>query len=132
MIFLLYFNRPLHSNGNVKFFVTELFQTERSHIRVLRVLDQLFYQPMKEQQILPADYLQLLFPNLEEIFLIHSQLNSNLKSRKKENAIVGDVGDLLLKTVSKLVVFFITKFDAMNFDSSTKSELHPAVSPLFI
>lgn len=68
------------------------------------MLDQLFYQPMKEQQILPADYLQLLFPNLEEIFVIHSQLNGNLKSRKKENPIVGDVGDILLKTVSKRIV----------------------------
>lgn len=112
------------------FHVAELFQTERSHIRVLRVLDQLFYQPIKEQQILPADYLQLLFPNLEEIFVIHSQLNSNLKSRKKENAIVGDVGDILLKTVSKLFFFLQTDFINRIYFLKSESVLHPTLGKL--
>lgn len=82
------------------FFVTELFHTERSHVRALKILDQLFYQPMKEQQILPVDHLQLLFPNLDEMLEIHSQFNNNMKLKKKENVTVGDIGDILLKMVT--------------------------------
>lgn len=64
------------------------------------MLNKLFYKPMKEQQILPDDYLQLLFPNLEQILTIHLQFNSLMEAKKKENPVVGDVGDILLKTVN--------------------------------
>lgn len=57
---------------------------------------------MKEQQILPEDFLQLLFPNLEQILTIHLQFNSLMEAKKKENPVVGNVGDILLKTVNSL------------------------------
>lgn len=83
--------------------VAELFHTERSHVRALKILDQLFYQPMREQQIIPAEQLQLLFANLDVMLEIHSQFNNNMKLKKKENSIVGDIGDILLKMVSSKI-----------------------------
>ncbi|XP_065207030.1 rho guanine nucleotide exchange factor 12 isoform X3 [Planococcus citri] len=77
--------------------INELFHTERSHVRALKILDQLFYQPMRELQIIPPEQLQLLFANLDEMLEIHSQFNNNMKLKKKENSIVGDIGDILLK-----------------------------------
>lgn len=80
----------------------ELFQTEKSHVRGLKVLDKVFCRPMKEQQILPPDQIQLLFANLEEMLDIHSQFSSSMKVRRKESVVVGEVGDLLTSMVSLL------------------------------
>uniref|UniRef100_A0A1B6C0U4 Rho guanine nucleotide exchange factor 12 n=1 Tax=Clastoptera arizonana TaxID=38151 RepID=A0A1B6C0U4_9HEMI len=75
--------------------INELFQTEKSHVRGLKVLDQVFYRPMKEQQILPSDQLQLLFANLDEMLVIHSQFNNTMKAKRKEGPVIGEIGDLL-------------------------------------
>lgn len=54
-------------------FRTELFATEGSHLRILRVLDLLFYQRMKKESLLSREELALLFPNLPELIEIHSK-----------------------------------------------------------
>lgn len=64
------------------------------------MLDNVFYKPMKLQQVLPDEHLQLLFPNLDQLLIIHLQLHMLMKARKKENPIVGEVGDILIKTVN--------------------------------
>ncbi|KAJ9582237.1 hypothetical protein L9F63_003366, partial [Diploptera punctata] len=76
--------------------VNELFHTERSHVRNLKVMDQVFYRPMVENQLLPQDHIQLLFSNLDEMLDIHSQFNNSMKSKRRENPLVGDIADLLL------------------------------------
>ncbi|KAG8222211.1 hypothetical protein J437_LFUL001303 [Ladona fulva] len=76
--------------------INELFHTERSHVRNLKVLDCVFYRPMLEQGILPSEQIQLLFANLDEMLEIHSQFNSAMKAKRRENPIVERVGDILL------------------------------------
>ncbi|XP_006622201.1 rho guanine nucleotide exchange factor 12 isoform X2 [Apis dorsata] len=76
--------------------INELFHTERSHVRALRVLSHVFHKPLLESQVLPLDQIQLLFSNLDEMVTIHSRFNQAMKRKKKENPCVGDVGDLLL------------------------------------
>ncbi|XP_046751994.1 rho guanine nucleotide exchange factor 11 isoform X6 [Diprion similis] len=76
--------------------INELFHTERSHVRALKVLSQVFHKPMVESQVLPQDQILLLFSNLDEMLDIHSGFNQAMKNKKKENPCVGDVGDLLL------------------------------------
>lgn len=76
---------------------TELFHTERSHVRALKVLSHVFHKPLLESQVLPLDQIQLLFSNLDEMVAIHSRFNQAMKRKKKENSCVGDVGDLLLE-----------------------------------
>ncbi|XP_046628149.1 rho guanine nucleotide exchange factor 11 isoform X2 [Neodiprion virginianus] len=76
--------------------INELFHTERSHVRALRVLSHVFHKPMVESQVLPQEQILLLFSNLDEMLEIHSGFNQAMKSKKKENPCVGDVGDLLL------------------------------------
>ncbi|KAI4484518.1 hypothetical protein M0804_007084 [Polistes exclamans] len=77
--------------------INELFHTERSHVRALKVLSHVFHRPLLESQLLPLDQIQLLFSNLDEMVAIHSRFNQAMKRKKKENACVGDVGDLLLE-----------------------------------
>ncbi|XP_020285964.1 rho guanine nucleotide exchange factor 11 isoform X2 [Pseudomyrmex gracilis] len=77
--------------------INELFHTERSHVRALKVLSHVFHKPLLESQVLPLDQIHLLFSNLDEMLMIHSRFNQTMKRKKKENPCVGDVGDLLLE-----------------------------------
>ncbi|XP_039306176.1 rho guanine nucleotide exchange factor 11 isoform X2 [Solenopsis invicta] len=77
--------------------INELFHTERSHVRALKVLSHVFHKPLLESQVLPLDQIQLLFSNLDEMLMIHSRFNQVMKRKKKENPCVNDVGELLLE-----------------------------------
>ncbi|KAG8192162.1 hypothetical protein JTE90_027804 [Oedothorax gibbosus] len=77
--------------------INELFHTERTHVRNLKVLDQVFYKPLLQEQLLPLDFLNLLFPNLEEMLEIHTTFNNKLKARRKTESVIGDIGQLMLE-----------------------------------
>ncbi|KAL0104697.1 hypothetical protein PUN28_016378 [Cardiocondyla obscurior] len=77
--------------------INELFHTERSHVRALKVLSHVFHKPLLESQVLPLDQIQLLFSNLDEMLMIHSRFNQTMKRKKKENPCVSDVGEVLLE-----------------------------------
>ncbi|XP_011861352.1 PREDICTED: rho guanine nucleotide exchange factor 12 isoform X3 [Vollenhovia emeryi] len=77
--------------------INELFHTERSHVRALKVLSHVFHKPLLESQVLPLDQIQLLFSNLDEMLMIHSRFNQAMKRKKKENSCVSDIGELLLE-----------------------------------
>jgi hypothetical protein len=47
--------------------------TEVSHLRILRVLDLIFYQRMKKENLMTREELARLFPNLPELIEIHSK-----------------------------------------------------------
>lgn len=50
---------------------SELYTTEVSHLRTLRVLDQVFYQKMR--LVLNATELACIFPNLPQVYDLHGQ-----------------------------------------------------------
>ncbi|CAG7831461.1 unnamed protein product [Allacma fusca] len=77
--------------------LNELFHTERSHVRNLKVVDRLFHRPIRQQQLLPPDIINKLFANLEEMLEIHEKFNASLKAKRKENPLVGDIGPVLLE-----------------------------------
>ena len=52
-----------------------------------------------ETQILPPDYIQLLFSNLDEMLHIHSQFNNLLKVKRRDSPVVGEIADVLLSMV---------------------------------
>ncbi|VDP08760.1 unnamed protein product, partial [Soboliphyme baturini] len=53
--------------------ISELFHTEKTHVRNLKVLYHVFYRRIVSLQILPKEYVSLIFANLEEILDIHSK-----------------------------------------------------------
>ncbi|XP_076328581.1 uncharacterized protein LOC143234822 isoform X3 [Tachypleus tridentatus] len=77
--------------------ISELFRTEQTHVRNLKVLDRLFFRPLKQEQLIPSDLLQLLFPNLEEMLEIHGGFNKMMKTRHQEEPIIGDIGGMMLQ-----------------------------------
>jgi len=52
----------------------ELFYTEQAHVRNLKVMQQLFYQPMRDDPAIPADFVALLFPNIDDMIDLHGEL----------------------------------------------------------
>ncbi|XP_074555282.1 rho guanine nucleotide exchange factor 11 isoform X3 [Halichoeres trimaculatus] len=73
--------------------IYELFTTEASHLRTLRVLDQVFFQKMRS--VLNSDELACIFPNLPQVYELHSSLCEAMKKRR-ETPIVQDIGDVML------------------------------------
>uniref|UniRef100_K7G2R5 Rho guanine nucleotide exchange factor 11 n=1 Tax=Pelodiscus sinensis TaxID=13735 RepID=K7G2R5_PELSI len=79
--------------------INELFATEASHLRILRVLDGLFYQRMKREGLLSREELGLLFPNLPDLIDIHNSLSESMKRLREEGPIIKEIGDLMLSRV---------------------------------
>ena len=73
------------------------WQLKRQH-RNLKIMKHQFYEPIKKTVFLNADELNLLFPNLDAILSIHSDLNAKLKSLRKNNSIIpiGQFIDIVL------------------------------------
>ncbi|XP_055012062.1 rho guanine nucleotide exchange factor 11 isoform X2 [Boleophthalmus pectinirostris] len=73
--------------------IYELFMTEVSHLRTLRVLDQVFYQKMRT--VLNSEELACIFPNLQQVYELHASLCEAMKKRR-ESPIVQDIGDVIV------------------------------------
>lgn len=77
--------------------INEIYQTERNHVRTLRLLEGIFMRPMQESGALPGELLQLLFPpSLRKLQELHTNFESTLKVRRAEHFhVVREIGDLL-------------------------------------
>ncbi|XP_072375594.1 rho guanine nucleotide exchange factor 12 isoform X3 [Diabrotica undecimpunctata] len=75
--------------------INELFHTESSHVRNLKVLYKIFYKKIQESHTLKPDELNLIFPNIKEILDIHTDFNKEMRKRRREDTIVKEVGSLL-------------------------------------
>ncbi|KAG8507028.1 Rho guanine nucleotide exchange factor 1, partial [Galemys pyrenaicus] len=77
--------------------ISELLVTEAAHVRMLRVLHDLFYQPMADGGFFPLDELQNIFPSLDELIEVHSLfLDRLMKRRQESNYLIVEIGDVLL------------------------------------
>uniref|UniRef100_A0A1Y1KTQ6 Rho guanine nucleotide exchange factor 12 n=3 Tax=Photinus pyralis TaxID=7054 RepID=A0A1Y1KTQ6_PHOPY len=83
--------------------INELFHTERSHVRNLWVLENLFKKPLQLSKLLKNEEINLIFPNLGDLLEIHSQLNTTMKNKRKENPVIKDIGDMLLNMFDGVV-----------------------------
>ncbi|ELK02715.1 Rho guanine nucleotide exchange factor 11 [Pteropus alecto] len=79
--------------------INELFVTEASHVRTLRVLDLVFYQRMRKESLLSREELARLFPNLPELMEAHNCWCEAMKKLRDEGPVIGEVGDLMLARV---------------------------------
>ncbi|XP_073670858.1 rho guanine nucleotide exchange factor 12 isoform X2 [Paramisgurnus dabryanus] len=82
--------------------INELFYTERAHVRMLKVLDNVFYQPLNRETILPPADIKNIFTNLEEIVQFHVSLTEQMTAVRKKNeaAVIDSIGDELLSWFS--------------------------------
>ncbi|KAI3373979.1 hypothetical protein L3Q82_022549 [Scortum barcoo] len=78
--------------------INELFYTERAHLRMLKVLDGVFYQRLNRDGILPPEDLKHIFINLEEIIQLHVSVTEQMTAIRKrsETSVIGQIADDLL------------------------------------
>ncbi|XP_072543407.1 rho guanine nucleotide exchange factor 11 isoform X3 [Salminus brasiliensis] len=73
--------------------IYELYTTEASHLRTLKVLDQVFFRKMST--VLNAEELSCIFPNLPQVYELHANLRESMK-KLRESPIVQHIGDTML------------------------------------
>ncbi|KAJ3629669.1 hypothetical protein MTP99_014047 [Tenebrio molitor] len=76
--------------------INELFHTENSHVRNLRVLCDIFHKALQDSHVLKADEINLIFPNIREMYDVHTKFNKEMKRRRREDPLVGNLGDMLV------------------------------------
>lgn len=77
--------------------INELLFTEHAHVRMLHVLHDIFYNPMKNVWI-PTMELENIFPSLDDLIEAHALLLDNLKKlRVENNSIIQEIGSTLLQ-----------------------------------
>ena len=77
--------------------VVELFETEKSHVKILKVLHNVFMVPLDQSKAMSTELISLVFPpSLLVLKDWHNTFESALKQRWKEhNAMVKEIGDCL-------------------------------------
>ncbi|XP_015235910.1 PREDICTED: rho guanine nucleotide exchange factor 12 isoform X2 [Cyprinodon variegatus] len=82
--------------------INELFYTERAHVRMLRVLDHVFYQKLSKDAILPPADIKNIFTNLEEVLQLHVSIFERMMAVRKRNesSVIDLKGDDLLSWFS--------------------------------
>ncbi|XP_040183265.1 rho guanine nucleotide exchange factor 1 isoform X2 [Rana temporaria] len=77
--------------------INELLFTEHAHVRMLRVLHDIFYLPMLNSWI-PNMELENIFPSLDDLIDAHALFLDNLKKlRQENNSVIQEIGDTLLQ-----------------------------------
>ena len=77
-------------------------------MRKLKVLNLLFYQPLRAQEasLMPRELLDRLFCNLDEVLELHIEYNQKMKERIKSSGFpIGNIADILQQMVSTIIYF---------------------------
>ncbi|KAM9734266.1 rho guanine nucleotide exchange factor 12 isoform 2-T3 [Menidia menidia] len=82
--------------------INELFYTERAHVRMLKVLDNVFYQKLSKDAILPPADIKNIFTNLDEVLQLHVSILERMTAVRKRNdsSVIDQIGDDLLSWFS--------------------------------
>ncbi|XP_056617991.1 rho guanine nucleotide exchange factor 1b isoform X4 [Triplophysa dalaica] len=68
--------------------INELFATEHAHVRMLTVLQTVFYRPLEKGDIMLTEEVSAIFPNLDEIIDMHYAFFENLKRLRQEDSYI--------------------------------------------
>ncbi|KAI4883625.1 hypothetical protein NFI96_012917 [Prochilodus magdalenae] len=68
--------------------INELYATEHAHVRMLSVLQTVFYRPLEREEIMSTQELNAIFPNLDDIIDMHYAFYENLKKLRQEDGFV--------------------------------------------
>ncbi|CAB1333982.1 unnamed protein product [Coregonus sp. 'balchen'] len=74
----------------------ELFATEHAHVRMLSVLQTVFWKPLEREELMTTTELATIFPSLDEIIDMHYAFYEHLKKLRQHNFIVKAIGTTLL------------------------------------
>jgi Rho guanine nucleotide exchange factor 12 len=64
--------------------IKELIATEKTHVKNLKILNDLFFVPIYTEQLLSTDQIDSVFANHAQLYELHCQIYQLFKQRKKE------------------------------------------------
>jgi Rho guanine nucleotide exchange factor 12 len=91
-------------------FISELFETEKNHVKILKVLHNVFMVPLEQSKAMTPELIQLVFPpSLLVLKEWHNSFEAMLKQRwKEQNTFVKEIGEYLnVVSFFKFVPFII-------------------------
>ncbi|RWS15163.1 uncharacterized protein B4U79_09308 [Dinothrombium tinctorium] len=102
---------PRNKNNKRNDIIKELFDTEKTHVRTLRIVRRLFYRPIKEEQMMTPEQIAIVFSNFDELLAIHSGIYETFKRLRRQPAdekigeklreiFCGETGDKLEKAAA--------------------------------
>uniref|UniRef100_A0A8C9SJL1 Rho guanine nucleotide exchange factor (GEF) 1 n=1 Tax=Scleropages formosus TaxID=113540 RepID=A0A8C9SJL1_SCLFO len=80
--------------------INELFITEHAHVRMLSVLQMVFFRPMEHTEIASQPELATIFLSLDDIFEMHCVFQTLLVKLRQDDYIVKTIGKTLLNRFS--------------------------------
>lgn len=91
------FNSTIRRPVSHPTFLPELYETERNHVKILKVLHNVFMVPLEQSKAMTSELIQMVFPpSLLVLKEWHNSFESMLKQRWKEhNALIKEIGDCL-------------------------------------
>ncbi|KRY22872.1 Rho guanine nucleotide exchange factor 12 [Trichinella patagoniensis] len=102
--------------------IYELFHTEQTHVRNLKILYRLFYKQLLNFNVISFEFASLLFSNLEDVLNLHVEMNEAMKSMMQNNKLIGDISIMMLQ--------FDGKERMRNIDSLHCQKLQSAIEAL--
>ncbi|KRX60086.1 Rho guanine nucleotide exchange factor 12 [Trichinella sp. T9] len=104
--------------------IYELFHTEQTHVRNLKILYRLFYKQLLNFNVISFEFASLLFSNLEDVLNLHVEMNEAMKNMMQNNKLIGDISIMMLQ-------FFQDGKERMrNIDSLHCQKLQSAIEAL--
>ncbi|KAJ9062652.1 RHO1 GDP-GTP exchange protein 2 [Entomophthora muscae] len=89
--------------------IFEFIKAEREYVQDLRTIQQVFVKSIRSSQAFPAEQhdvvIHKLFFNAAELLAIHDSLLAELDARQQENAVVENIGDILLPWAQQLAPY---------------------------
>ncbi|KAJ1933700.1 hypothetical protein EC988_009036, partial [Linderina pennispora] len=86
--------------------IFEIIHTEADYIKDLRILVDIFVQPMRFLKVATPEQCDLMFGNIEEILVLHESINAAFMERqRREYPVVSDIADELLPFVSQFKIY---------------------------
>lgn len=75
---------------------SELFETEKNHVKILKVLHNVFMVPLEQSKAMTTELIHLVFPpSLLVLKEWHNSFEATLKQRWKEHTAL-EIGDCLI------------------------------------
>uniref|UniRef100_A0AAR2K631 DH domain-containing protein n=1 Tax=Pygocentrus nattereri TaxID=42514 RepID=A0AAR2K631_PYGNA len=76
--------------------INELFATEHAHVRMLSVLQTVFYRPLEREEIMSTTELDAIFPSLDDIIDLHCKSVLHSRLRQEDGFVVKTISTPLL------------------------------------
>ncbi|XP_070543265.1 rho guanine nucleotide exchange factor 28-like isoform X4 [Ptychodera flava] len=80
--------------------IYELIQTEKHHVRTLKIMQRIFFYGMQNELHMDQSIIDKMFPMLSEIMEINTAFLEKLKARQQGNTAAEKIGDVLVNQFS--------------------------------